>query len=207
MNIDEKRYHWNGIYDQKQMDEVSWFQKTPSTSIELIKSLELDLNASIIDIGGGDGFLVDHLIDMGFKDITVLDISLSAINKAKKRLGNKSSDINWIVCDVSEFVPKKKYDLWHDRAAFHFLTEKTEIDYYKEIAEMHVKKNGALIIGTFSKNGPLKCSGIEISQYSQEDLSRFFKDKFQLKKSFQIDHKTPFNTLQNFTFCSFIKIN
>ena len=205
MNIDDRKCHWNGIYDQKKMDEVSWFQKTPSTSIELIKSLNLDLNASIIDIGGGDGFLVDHLISMGFKDITVLDISLSAINKAKKRLGNKSSDVNWIVCDVSEFVPQKKYDLWHDRAAFHFLTEKNEIKHYKETAEMTIKKNGALVIGTFSKNGPLKCSGIEISQYSQADLSSLFKDKFQLNKSFQIDHKTPFNTLQNFTFCSFIK--
>tara|TARA_B100000401_G_C52690933_1_gene664450 strand:+ start:354 stop:974 length:621 start_codon:yes stop_codon:yes gene_type:complete len=205
MNIDDRKCHWNGIYDQKKMDEVSWFQKTPSTSIELIKSLNLDLNASIIDIGGGDGFLVDHLISMGFKDITVLDISLSAINKAKKRLGNKSSDVNWIVCDVSEFVPQKKYDLWHDRAAFHFLTEKNEIKHYKETAEMTIKKNGALVIGTFSKNGPLKCSGIEISQYSQVDLSSLFKDKFQLNKSFQIDHKTPFNTLQNFTFCSFIK--
>ena len=205
MNIDDRKCHWNGIYDQKKMDEVSWFQKTPSTSIELIKSLNLDLNASIIDIGGGDGFLVDHLISMGFKDITVLDISLSAINKAKKRLGNKSSDVNWIVCDVSEFVPQKKYDLWHDRAAFHFLTEKNEIKHYRKTAEMTIKKNGALVIGTFSKNGPLKCSGIEISQYSQVDLSSLFKDKFQLNKSFQIDHKTPFNTIQNFTFCSFIK--
>tara|TARA_B100001758_G_C18357810_1_gene583791 strand:+ start:740 stop:1360 length:621 start_codon:yes stop_codon:yes gene_type:complete len=205
MNTNDRKCHWDGIYDSKQMTEVSWFQQTPNTSIELIKSLNLDLNASIIDVGGGDGFLVDYLLMMGFKDITVLDISLSAISKAKRRLGSNSSLVEWIVADISKFIPKKKYDLWHDRAAFHFLTEPNEINRYKRSAETYIKDNGNLIIGTFSKNGPLKCSGIQITQYSQISISELFKDKFKIIESFQTDHKTPFNTIQNFTFCSFIK--
>lgn len=205
MNTDERKFHWDRIYDSKQMNEVSWFQESPSTSIDLIKSFNLDLDASIIDVGGGDGFLVDHLLMMGFKDITILDISISAINKAKKRLGTNSSLVEWVVSDISKFIPKKKYDLWHDRAAFHFLTESNEIKHYIRSTESHIKQNGNLIIGTFSENGPLKCSGIQITQYSQISLSKLFNDKFKVKESFQTDHKTPFNTIQNFTFCSFIK--
>tara|TARA_Y100000385_G_scaffold182894_1_gene188935 strand:- start:607 stop:1227 length:621 start_codon:yes stop_codon:yes gene_type:complete len=205
MNTDVRKSHWDRIYDSKQMNEVSWFQESPSTSIDLIKSFNLDLNASIIDVGGGDGFLVDHLLMMGFKNITVLDISSSAINKAKKRLGNNSSLVEWIVSDISKFIPNKKYDLWHDRAAFHFLTESNEIKHYIRSTELHIKQNGNLIIGTFSENGPLKCSGIRITQYSQISLSELFNDMFKVKESFQTDHKTPLNTIQNFTFCSFIK--
>ncbi len=197
--------HWDKIYETKQITEVSWYQPSPKTSLDFISSCNLPKNAAIIDIGAGDSFLVDHLLELGFSDISVLDISLNAINRAKKRLGEKQHLITWIISDITEFIPDKKYDLWHDRAAFHFLTQKDEINTYIQIVSSGLKSNASLIIGAFSKNGPLKCSGIEIQQYSKNDLENVFKENFNLLRHQSIDHDTPFNTIQNFTFCSFIK--
>lgn len=197
--------HWQKIYTTKQLNEVSWYQQTPTTSLEYFSQLNIPLNASIIDVGGGDSFLVDHLLNLGYTNITILDISLAAIIRAKERLAEKSSLVKWIVSDVVHFKPEEKYDVWHDRAAFHFLTDAEDINQYKKITSNHISKNGYLIVGTFSKEGPTKCSGINIQQYSKENLEQTFSENFNLQSSQFINHSTPFNTIQQFIFCCFQK--
>jgi len=195
------KQHWENVYETKQSHEVSWTQDVPQTSLDFIHSFDLPKNAKIMDVGGGDSKLVDHLLEEGFTDITVLDISASSLERAKKRLGDKASSVKWIVSDIKEFKPQEKYDCWHDRAAFHFLTEKQEVMEYLSLVRNAV--NGYMIVGTFSPEGPTKCSGLSIKQYSDEELTGMFMDGFEKIKCVNVDHVTPFNTAQNFTFCSF----
>lgn len=204
-NFDRKN-HWETIYQTKELNDVSWYQPTPETSLELITQFNLPKTAKIIDIGGGDSFLVDHLLDLGYQDISVLDISASAIEKAKLRLGEKSNKVKWIVTDITLFKPKEEYDFWHDRAAFHFLTTETDISTYLETARNTMRSNGIMVIGTFSEQGPKKCSGIEIKQYSESSMTERLKNIFEKINCITIDHKTPFDTIQNFVFCSFKKL-
>ena len=189
------------MYETKNQDEVSWTQEIPKTSLDFIHSFGLDKSAKIIDIGGGDSKLVDHLLDQGFENITVLDISEKALDKARIRLGEKAKNVIWIVSDILDFEPTETFDVWHDRAAFHFLTTEEEIEKYRSI--VNKAGDGFLIIGIFSENGPLKCSGLEISQYSEEKLTSTFEDNFDKIDSVLEDHETPFGTKQNFLFCSF----
>lgn len=198
-----RKKHWETVYETKNPDQVSWTQEVPKTSLEFIHSFGLDKQAKIIDIGGGDSKLVDFLIDEGFDNISVLDISSAAIEKAKKRLGNKAEKVNWIVSDITEFNPSETYDVWHDRATFHFLTTKPEIEKYMETARKSV--SGYLTIGTFSENGPKKCSGLDIKQYSEDTLTAELNNGFEKLRCVTEDHITPFETTQNFLFCSFKK--
>ena len=202
-----RKKHWENIYETKTLKEVSWFQPTPETSLDFIQKMNLPKDAAIIDIGGGDSFLVDHLLNLEFSNISILDISEKAIERAQKRFGTKANLVKWIVSDITEFKPKEKYDFWHDRAAFHFLTNPKDMRKYVEIAEKSINQNGLLFIGTFSENGPKKCSGIEIKQYSEESLKAIFQNSFVPIESFTIDHKTPFDTIQNFLFYGFRKIS
>lgn len=204
-NFDRKK-HWEHVYKSKQLDEVSWYEPTPETSLNFINEFNIPTNAKIIDIGGGDSFLVDYLLNKGFEEITVLDISEAAIARAKKRLGNKAEKVKWIVADASKFHPTDQYDFWHDRAAFHFLTNEEDISNYLETAQQSIKPTGVMVIGTFSEQGPTKCSGIEIQQYSEKTMPNRLKGFFEKIKCITIDHKTPFNTIQNFVFCSFKKV-
>ncbi len=201
-----RKEHWDNIYSTKAMTEVSWYQAVPETSLELIKRVAKNKDASIIDIGGGDGFLVDELIQLGYNNITVLDISDNAINKAKQRLVDVAKNIKWIISDITEFNPTEKYDIWHDRAVFHFLTEDSDIEKYKNLVNVNVKKNGYFILATFSDEGPNKCSGLEICKYSELDLQKQFEEAFNVVDSFKENHNTPFGTTQNFTFSVFQKI-
>lgn len=201
----DKKAHWENIYTTKELKDVSWYQAIPETSLSYIHNAKLPLDSSIIDVGGGDSFLVDHLLALGYKDISVLDISAAAIEKAKQRLGEAANSVTWIVEDASQFVPSKQYDFWHDRAAFHFLTDETEVNRYVATASAHIKSGGHLVIGTFSEQGPLKCSGIEIKQYSEESLKEKFSAQFKQLECKRINHPTPFNTVQNFVFCHFQK--
>jgi len=196
--------HWEIVYTNKKPHEVSWTQEIPQTSIDFIKGFKLPKSASIIDIGGGDANLVDFLLADGYTDITVLDISAASLERAKIRIGDNSSKVTWIVSDITEFKPEKKYQIWHDRATFHFLTTAEQIHEYIKIANTAI--NGFLAIGTFSENGPTKCSNLNIKQYSESDLLLAFKEGFSKIKCVNEDHKTPFDTLQNFTFCTFKKI-
>lgn len=199
------RQHWDNIYSTKAENEISWFQPYPTTSMEFVQLFHLPLNANIIDIGGGDSHFADALLDIGYQNIWVLDISASAIEKAKQRLGAKASRVHWVVSDVTNFEPPVQFDLWHDRAAFHFLTSEDKIHKYVSIAEHAIKQDGYLILGTFSENGPKKCSGLEIKQYSETSMSSRFDFAFDRIKCVTEDHLTPFNTVQNFLFCSFRK--
>jgi ubiquinone/menaquinone biosynthesis C-methylase UbiE len=192
--------HWENIYKTKSEDEVSWFQKKPNKSIELIKSLELESNSKIIDVGAGESRLVDNLIILGFKNITLLDISLNSLEKSKVRLGSEANLINWINSDIILFNPTESYNLWHDRATFHFLKESSSINKYVELASNAIKSGGYLIISTFSKNGPLKCSGLEIKQYDKSSMIKLFGKYFDLISSDINEHDTPFNTKQEFIF-------
>lgn len=199
------KQHWEQVYKTKQPNEVSWTQELPHTSLELIHSFNLPKTASIIDVGGGDSKLVDFLLSDGFEDITVLDISENALNRAKQRLGEKSNKVKWIVSDVIQFIPPQKYDLWHDRATFHFLTTSGQIERYISTAREFV--SGYLIIGTFSKNGPSKCSGLPVQQYNEEELKNTFSNDFMKIRCKNENHITPFDTSQNFIFCSFKRHN
>jgi SAM-dependent methyltransferase len=196
--------HWETVYETKTADQVSWTQEVPKTSLEFINSFGLDKSAKIIDIGGGDSNLVDFLLEQGYENISVLDISAKALERAKKRLGENAANVNWIVSDITEFTPETKFDIWHDRAAFHFLTTKEQIEKYMSIARDSV--SGFITIGTFSENGPKKCSGLDITQYSEDALTAEFKNGFEKIRCITEDHTTPFNTIQNFQFCSFKKI-
>jgi len=203
-NFDRKK-HWENIYQTKDLKNLGWYQPTPVPSLDFIKQFNLKLTDKIIDVGGGDSFLVDHLLDLGYSDITVLDVSASSLERAKQRLGNRASIVKWIVADASGFEPAEKYDFWHDRAAFHFLTDEQEIANYLKIAWQNINPEGILVIGTFSEQGPTKCSGIEIRQYSETSMTERMKPYFEKINSVTIDHRTPSESIQNFIFCSFRK--
>ncbi|MFN0201309.1 MAG: class I SAM-dependent methyltransferase [Bacteroidia bacterium] len=205
MTVFDRKNHWETVYSTKSLEEVSWYQPEPTTSLQFIKEFALPKTSKVIDVGGGDSFLVDYLLAEGFEDISVLDISETALEKAKKRLGEKAEKVKWIIADIATFVPTEKYDLWHDRAVFHFLTKEEEIQHYLEITQKNIAIAGILIIGTFSEVGPKKCSGIEIKQYSKDSMTDLFKHAFDPLKCISIDHNTPFNTIQNFIFCGFLK--
>lgn len=205
MDLFNPKNHWENIYQTKKLTEVSWYQPVPETSLAFFQRFEVPLEASIIDIGGGDSFLTDHLLSLNYKDVSVLDISETAIRRAKQRLGNRANNVTWLIEDISTFKPSKKYAFWHDRAAFHFLTNQTDIFNYVERASQSLNSGGILVVGTFSENGPQKCSGIEIHQYSETSLVHTFEKYFENIECLNADHLTPFGTIQNFTFCSFKK--
>jgi len=201
-----RKAHWDQIYQTKNLHEFSWYQAVPLTSLNYIRQLGLPLDSKIIDIGGGDSLLVDHLLDLGYQNITVLDISESAIERAQKRLGERATKVTWITADASDFQTDEIYDLWHDRAAFHFLTEEPEINAYVETARSHIRPGGFLIMGTFSETGPTKCSGVDIRQYSAWSLTQRFQPDFEKLECQQVNHTTPSGRNQNFTFCRFRRI-
>ncbi len=171
--------------------------------MKFIADAGLAKDAAIIDVGGGESKLVDALLNGGYTNVTVLDISAKAIERAKERLGNKASKVHWIVSDITDFEPPVQFDFWHDRAAFHFLTTEEKIYKYVSTAEDAIKRAGYLILGTFSENGPIKCSGLAIKQYSEASMSARFEIAFDRIKCIQEDHITPFKTIQNFLFWSF----
>lgn len=203
----DRKQHWENIYQTKELKDVSWYQPQPETSLEFISNLKIAKDAKIIDVGGGDSFLVEFLLDLGYNDITVLDISANAIERAKARMGESAQKVKWIVSDITQFNPTEKYDLWHDRAAFHFLRSENDIENYMKVLNKSIAENGQIIIGTFSEDGPLKCSGIEIKQYSEKSMVNQFQADFENIACLQVVHTTPFDTTQNFTFCSFKRRN
>ncbi len=198
--------HWENIYKTKQLNQVSWYQPKPETSIEIFNSFNFPKTANIIDVGAGDSFFVDFLLDNNFVNITVLDISENAINRAKKRLGNRSKKVKWIIANSATFKSSESYDFWHDRAAFHFLTKAEEISSYIKNLNKNLNISGKLVIGTFSENGPQMCSGIKVTRYSEKKMTETFQNYFKKIECLIIEHKTPFNTIQNFIFCSFKKL-
>ena len=200
----EKKKHWENIYQTKNIDGVSWYQETPYESIELIKKFSTTDFDMIIDIGCGKSFLADNLLKLNYKNITLVDISLNALKEVKDRLNNKS--LNFIETDVLNLKLEQTFNIWHDRAVFHFITDRDSIEKYISLCNEYIVEGGKLIIGTFAEDGPLKCSGIEIKRYSVEHLKKLFKENFEFLEGFKKLHSTPFDTEQSFTFCVFRKI-
>ncbi len=200
----QRQAHWENIYQSREETGYSWFQPYPQTSVDLINALYPRRDARILDVGGGDSHLVDALLDLGYSDLTVLDISATAIDKARARLGKRADKVHWIVCDIAAFEPEpERYDLWHDRAAFHFLTADPLIRHYAGIARRAVSPGGHLILGTFSTKGPKKCSGLEICQYSRTTMDAVFTEGFRRIRCLEATHVTPSQVSQHFLFCTF----
>ena len=198
--------HWENVYTTKSSNEVSWFQSHSTKSLELINSIDLPLSASLIDVGGGASVLVDDLIKLGYSNLNILDISPAALKTSQKRLGNASKQVKWIEADITEERLKAlKIDLWHDRAVFHFLTEKDQRQRYIDNLNHILNKGGHVIIATFADDGPQKCSGLDICQYNEKSLVLELGDNFTLVSHHKEAHQTPFNTKQNFIYCHFVK--
>ncbi|RZS97929.1 class I SAM-dependent methyltransferase [Cecembia calidifontis] len=193
--------HWENVYETKDTTKVGWFQEKPIVSLDLIEEFGINKNSAILDVGGGDSLLVDHLLALGYKDISVLDISSTSLKKAKIRLGKNADKIEWIHSDIIDFNPDRKYDVWHDRAVFHFLMDKEKIDIYLKISSLHIKPGGWLFIGVFSETGPETCSGLPVQRYSTVALAETFSMSFDCVKSFNTDHITPSGVTQNYSFC------
>ncbi len=207
MEINNLKEHWEKIYSSKKQEEFSWYQSSPTQSINFFETFNLSKDARIIDIGAGDSFFVDYLIENGYINIYVLDISSNAIERTKVRLGIRAKYVNWVVADIVDFKSDLKFDFWHDRAAFHFLTSQKQIEKYLNNANTFIEDNHFMTVGTFSDKGPPKCSGLEIKQYSKDELELTFAANFKKIKCVDETHTTPFNAIQNFTFCSFQKSN
>lgn len=202
--VTDFKHHWETIYQTKRPDQVSWTQEVPVTSLHFIHQFSIPKDAKIIDIGGGDSKLVDYLLKEGYTHLSVLDISAAAIERAKERLGTDAEKVNWIVSDILDFHPTEKYDVWHDRAAFHFQTNAQSIRQYLDIVKQAV--DGMVIVGTFSTEGPKKCSGLDIQQYDEDSMKQTFEhNAFRNVECKREDHITPAGVIQNFVFCSFMK--
>lgn len=198
--MSNNKSHWESIYTNKPLTDVSWYQPTPALSLRWIQEALPSKDAAILDVGGGDSFLVDHLLAAGYGNVSVLDISEAAIDRAKVRLGRKADQVKWMVEDIVDFRSKEKYDLWHDRAAFHFLTADEQVASYKQNLLEAMPDNGQLIVGTFSESGPDRCSGINIKKYAKEELAVAFGARFETVQMLNEVHPTPFDTTQNFSF-------
>jgi len=204
MELDKKQ-HWENVFATKKETEVSWYQKKPETSLQFFERNKIPKTAKILEIGGGDSYLIDNLLEQGYESLTLLDISENAIERIKKRLGEKAEKVRFVVSDILDFSPSEKFDVIHDRASFHFLTKEEDIQKYIDLINHISAGNAYYFVGTFSESGPLKCSGLEITQYSKEKFLKIFGNDFSLLHSFEEVHKTPFETTQNFIFCEFQK--
>lgn len=199
----DAKAHWDRIYHDKTSDQLSWTEEIPLTSLAFIHSFGLGPDARILDVGGGESRLADCLLDEGFRNITVLDISAEALRHAQQRLGERSSLVRWVVADIAEYVPEQPYDVWHDRATFHFLTTRPQIARYLVGARAAVPTGGYVVIGSFSHSGPGKCSGLPVHQYSELELTQELRNGFDKIRCATEDHHTPWDAVQNFLFCSF----
>lgn len=202
----ESKEHWEKIYGTKAASEVSWFQEHADLSVKLIKNSDVSAAASIIDVGGGASVLVDDLLANGYKDVTVLDLSASAIATAKERLGKAAGHVKWVEANILDLeLPAAAYDIWHDRAVFHFLTDDKDRNRYVEQVLHAVKPGGVVIVATFAEDGPTECSGLPVMRYSAEQLHSEFGEPFMLVDHEKQSHHTPEGNEQKFVYCFFRK--
>ena len=198
-----RKSHWETVYTTKGEREVSWFQENPAPSLEMIELARPTPESSVIDIGGGASRLVDHLIDRGFRHVTVLDISQAALDAARARLGERGSEVEWVVADVTKWHPAHTFDIWHDRAALHFLVDAADRSAYLDRLRQVVRPGGHVIIGTFAIDGPEKCSGLPVIRYDTASLAGQLGKGFELVDSRRQEHSTPWDYRQRFQFCIF----
>jgi SAM-dependent methyltransferase len=195
--------HWNQVYSTRQEQELSWFEETPVISLELILTPRLDIHAPVLDVGGGSSRLVDALLDRGFTQPFVLDISAAALEKSKRRLASRAPLVRWIVADITSWEPDRQYGAWHDRAVFHFLTTEEQRLAYRSALERAVVSGGTVVIGTFALDGPERCSGLPVQRYSPESLAAELGPAFACSAVRRIDHATPAGKGQRFQFSRF----
>ena len=197
--VSHRAQHWERVYATRLTSEVSWYQREPATSLRLIESTASDKACKVIDVGGGAAFLVDGLVARGFNNVTVLDISQRALDEVEERLGERASSVNLLCSDILRWTPDGRYDIWHDRAVLHFLTDPIERDHYVELAERAVRDDGALVVGTFAEDGPTHCSGLPVVRYSPQDLANVFSASFDVVTHGREEHTTPAGVIQPFT--------
>lgn len=198
----DKKAHWENVYSTKPHDQVSWFREHLDNSLRMIAQTGVEKDAAIIDVGGGSSTLVDDLLDTGFIDVSVLDISGTAIEASKLRLGERADRVNWIEADITDVeLMENHYDVWHDRAVFHFLTAAEDRRRYVDLVNRSVNPGGHVIIASFGLAGPMKCSGLDVVRYSPDTMHDEFGDEFELISSLDESHQTPFGTTQEFVYC------
>jgi SAM-dependent methyltransferase len=195
-----RKDHWEQVYQTQGPSNVSWYQPVPTQSMEFIRSTGVPVDASIIDVGAGAATLVDALLNAGYSDVSVLDIAAAALTASSRRLGDAGTSVHWIESDVLEFEPLRRYHVWHDRAAFHFLTDAASIGKYLDVLRTALVPKGHFVLGTFGPEGPTRCSGFEVQRYSIEQLTNLLEADFELQ-SFELeDHSTPTGNVQQFLY-------
>jgi SAM-dependent methyltransferase len=203
MAVSDRSSHWETVYAIRGENQVSWFQESPAISLALIRATQATKDAAIIDIGGGASRLADALLHEGYRSIAVLDLSAHALEAAKTRIGASSDRIDWIVADVTSWTPARTYDVWHDRAAFHFLTTPGDRAAYRDRLRRAVIAGGHVIIGTFALDGPEKCSGLPVQRYDGKSLAAELGSEFELVETRTEMHRTPWDSTQSFQFSRF----
>ncbi len=203
----DRQEHWQDVYAGKREDEVSWFQEAPQPSLDLIRLFSKSTADAVIDVGGGASRLVDHLVGAGYSDIALLDLSAAALEVVRKRLGPAASAVDLIVADACEWRPARRYDIWHDRAAFHFLVQPSQQTAYMDALKAALKPDGRVIIGTFAPDGPEKCSGLAVARHDAESLGALLGDSFTLLGSRRHEHVTPWASVQKFQFSTFRRLD
>ncbi len=201
--MDEKKQHWENVYNTKTAEKLSWTQPRPSPSIEWILEAAPDHQSAVIDVGGGTSTLVDHLLEAGYMRPAVLDISSAALDQARIRLGEKANSVEWIEADVTAFNSSRKFLLWHDRAVFHFLTKRTDRELYIESMKKSIATDARIIIATFSPLGPGQCSGLDVMRFDEKSLEAELGKEFMLIRSEKHTHRTPWGKDQAFIYCLF----
>ena len=204
--MSERQTHWDNIYATKPANSVSWFQPSARPSLDMIRATCIEHSTPIIDVGAGASVLVDELLSDGFDDITVLDIAAPALTVSQQRLGSRVGLVHWIIADVLGWKPQRSYGLWHDRAAFHFLTDAHDRLTYRDVVERALAPGGWLILATFAADGPERCSGLPVQRWSAEALAAEWGDGFALVDALREQHVTPWGTAQAFTWCRFRRI-
>ena len=195
-----RKSHWEDVYGSKRHTDVSWYQEVPDKSLALINATGISTEDAIIDIGGGASTLVDHLLEAGYADVSVLDLASTAFDQARKRLGKQAGMVNWLVSDVTQFEPERQYRLWHDRAVLHFLTAASDRARYVEVLKDALMPGGHAVIATFGPDGPLKCSGLEIRRYSVSMLEELLGPEFEVQSHELENHQTPMGSTQQFLY-------
>lgn len=199
----ERTTHWDGVYDRLAEDEVSWFQPSPDCSTELLDELGVGHANSLVDVGAGASRLVDVLLRRGFRDLTVLDVSDTGLAQTRNRLGADAQLVTWVVADLLDWVPVRRFDVWHDRAVLHFITDPQGIENYRHVLSTAIRPGGAVIVGTFAADGPTHCSGLRVTRYSADQLARVFENTLQVVATRREEHHTHSGGIQPFTWVAF----
>ncbi len=198
----DNKQHWDNVYASKQSEDLTWYQQHERISLDIIKNVAPNITSNIIDIGGGSSTLIDDLLNTGYRNLSVLDLSSEALSTSKKRLAERNSVISWIEADITKVeLPKNYYDVWHDRAVFHFLTQQQDREAYVDRVNNSVKPGGYVIVATFGSDGPLKCSGLPVVRYDSKELHNEFGNGYKLIDHIEEEHLTPKGAIQKFIYC------